>query len=231
MRLRVSELRSPSHLRRVAVASPASAGNPAAGHRSVLERKAVGPDRLRRVRRLGQRQPQREQLALPRGRLRPVPHEADGLTPGTSYSFTIGYDTIQGGARLRLPHVVQPHRAGCEPVRRVLTVRRGVRPARFRPIRRSCSRIRARRRPAGLISIWNGNVTGVAYGPAVTGFTRSGLSFTATASTVVVAWGGHIGVADRLGSRQQRGRDQRGRRTTCGSRAAASECGRTRTAR
>ena len=46
---------------------------------------------------------------------------------------------------------------------------------------------------AGQISIWNGNVTSVVYGPAVSGSRTVVITFTATASTVVVAWGGHIG--------------------------------------
>ena len=58
---------------------------------------AVGADRLRGVRRLGQRQPQREQLALPRGRLCPLPREAHEPRRRAVHTLTIQYDTIDGG--------------------------------------------------------------------------------------------------------------------------------------
>ena len=109
------------------------------------------------------------------------------LTPGTSYSFTIGYDTIQGGKHA-YDYLTSYNRteSSANPCAGLLTVRRGAAGDPGRPVVVFTNP--GSSQAAGQFSIWNGNVTGVAYGLRSAGGSRAVvISFTATASTVVVA--------------------------------------------
>ena len=194
----------------VAVASPALAGNPAADIDQCSNGKLSAPTGCAASGDWVNGNLNENNSHYREGDSVPFPHEAD--EPDTRDVVQL-HDRLRHApgrqARLRLPHLVQPHRVGCQPVRRVLTVRRG-------SGRLDSDRPVARVHESGLVAGRGSDLDleRQRHGRRIrasrlTGSRAVVISFTATASTVVVAWGGHIGVADRLGSRQQRGRDQR----------------------
>ncbi len=177
----------------VAVASPAWAGNPAADIDQCSNGQLSAPTGCAASGDWVNGNLNENNSHYREGDSVPFRTKLTSLTPGTSYSFTIGYDTLQGGKHaydyLTSYNRTEPAASPCAGFSPCVAGASGPIPTDPSLVFTNPGSSQA----AGQIAIWNGNVTGVAYGPAVTGSRAVVISFTATASTVVVAWGGHIG--------------------------------------
>jgi uncharacterized repeat protein (TIGR01451 family) len=116
-----------------------------------------------------------------------------GLATGESYTLSINYDTLQSGVHAYdYLKSVDATEHDADPTSGVAGLGTGTTFA--IPIDSTIVFPQAGAvQESGSISIWNGTITGIAYGGDSTSGTQTLLvTFTANSSTVLLAWGGHI---------------------------------------